>query len=273
MDAKTLLKRTLVFLLVLLVTIVLVVGGIILWDSLFPAQRATDFSNISFPGPDGVTLNGYLVAAEGQTAENPGPAVLLVHEFFGLNAGIVEKADRLAEQGYTVLAADAYRGRSTRLVPRAIFLVISTPREQVQADLQAAFSHLSALPNVAEEQVGAVGFCFGGTQVMHLATSNRDQAATVIFYGSGPITDPQQLGVMDENGPVLGIYGELDNSIPLAEVDGFREALESRDVEHEITVYPGVGHAFVTAENIDEPGPARQAWEQMLAFLQESLRP
>lgn len=271
MDAKTLLKRILVGLLLLLVAGVLILGGIILWDTVFPAQRATDFSNITFPGPEGVTLNGYLAQAEGHTEEDPGPAVLLVHEFFGLNAGIVEKADLLAEQGYTVLAADAYRGRSTGLVPRAIFLVVTTPREQIQADMQAAFEYLSELPQVDAGRIAAVGFCFGGTQVMHLATSNPDLAGTVIFYGSGPIADPQQLGVMDENGPVLGIYGELDNSIPLQEVEAFEQAMQTRGIEHEITIYPGVGHAFVSADNIQEPGPARQAWEQMLAFLDANL--
>lgn len=272
MDIRTLLKRILVGLLVLLAVGVLVIGGIILWDTLFPAQQATDFTNVNFTGPDGTALHAYL-ATPPEEATGPGPAVLLVHEFFGLNADIVAKADLLAEQGYTVLAADAYRGQSTKLVPRAIFLVVSTPRERIQADLQAGFEYLAGLAEVDPQQVAAVGFCFGGTQVMHLATSNPDLAGTVIFYGSGPISDPQQLGVMDQNGPVLGIYGENDTSIPVAEVEAFRQAMLDHGVEHEVSIYPGVGHAFVKSDNIQEAGPARQAWEQMLTFLDENLSP
>jgi carboxymethylenebutenolidase len=269
MERKTLLKRILIGLLALLAAGVLLIGGIVLWDTIFPAQQATDFTNVSYTGPDGTTLHAYLAEPVGGTT--PGPAVLMVHEFFGLNAGIIEKADRLAEQGYTVLAADGYRGQSTKLVPRAIWLVVTTPRERVQADLQAGFDYLAGLAQVDPEKVASVGFCFGGTQVMHLATTNADLAGTVIFYGSGPISDPQQLGVMDQGGPVLGIYGENDTSIPLDEVEAFRQAMEARGVAHEISIYPGVGHAFVTAENLDEPGPAGEAWQEMLAFLDINL--
>lgn len=270
MNTQSWLRRILFGLLAIVLLVLVALGGIILWDTLFPAQQVTDFANVSFSGPDGSTLYAYL-AAPSQSVEQPGPAVLLVHEFFGLNESIIEKADRLAAQGYTVLAADAYRGRTTRLIPRAIFLVLSTPRDQIQTDLQAGFNYLASLPQVDPHKIGAVGFCFGGTQVMYQATLNPDLRATVIYYGSGPITDPQNLGVMGENGPVLGIYGEQDASIPVSEVQAFEQAMQSRGVEHTVTIYPGVGHAFVTVEALQQPGPAEDAWTQMLAFLKGAL--
>ena len=88
----------------------------------------------------------------------------------------------------------------------------------------------------------------------------------------GPITDPAALGVMGKRGPVLGIYGEQDQGIPVAEVRGFELALRARGITHQITVYPGVGHAFVTSTSLAQPGAAQQAWGEMLAFLAKSLK-
>jgi carboxymethylenebutenolidase len=270
MPVRKLLTRILITAGVLLAVFVLAIFGIIAFDSLFPAQRASDFTNVTFSGPDGITLQGYYTQPAG---EGPFPAILMVHEFFGLNEDIIKKADLLAEQGYAVLAADAYRGNTTRLIPRAIWLVISTPGERVSADLQSAFRYLAELPQVDGRRIGTVGFCFGGTQVMRLATQLPDVAATVIFYGSGPITDPAALGAMDQGGPVLGIYGENDQSIPVDEVRGFEMAMQARGVESQVTIYPGVGHAFVDSETLAQPGPAQEAWIEMLNFLNQRLKP
>jgi carboxymethylenebutenolidase len=248
--------------------LVLVMVGIIAFDSIFPAQRATDFTNVTYPGVNGVALQGYLAAPSG---EGPFPAVLMIHEFYGLNEGIVKKADLLAQQGYVVLAPDAYRGNTTRLIPRAIWLTTTTPREQIAADIDAAFRYVSQIDQVDSERVGAVGFCFGGTQALRLGIRNPNLAANVIFYGSGLVTDPGELGVLGQNGPVLGIFGETDNSIPLEEVLAFDQAMDARQIENVVTVYPGVGHAFVQYESITQGNQARQAWEQMLSFLEENL--
>lgn len=270
MKSQNWLRRILIGLLAVLLLGIIAIVGVIFWDTIFPAQQVTDFSNVTFPGPDGTTLYGYLATPVQGTVQN-GPGLLLVHEFFGLNESIVQKADLLAGQGYTVLAVDAYRGKTTRLVPRAIFLVVTTPRDQIQADLQVGYNYLAGLAQVDPGKIGAVGFCFGGTQVMHMATTNAQVRATVIFYGSGPIDDPQSLGVMGQNGPVLGIYGEQDGSIPLTEVQAFEQAMQARGIEHTVTIYPGVGHAFVSVEALQQPGPAQEAWNQMLAFLKNSL--
>lgn len=248
--------------------LILGLAGVILYDSLFPAQTAADFTNITFPGPDGVTLRAYLAKPQG---DGPFPAVLLVHEFFGINQDITQKADLLAQQGYLVLAVDAYRGNTSPLVPRAVWLVLTTPQEHIRADIDAGFQYLAASPDVDAARIGALGFCFGGTQVMHLATRNPSLAATVIYYGNGPITSPQALGVMGQSGPVLGIYGEQDAGIPLDQVRAFEQAMNSRRVSNQVTIYPGVGHAFVHMDTLSGPGPAQDAWNQMLGFLEQAL--
>ncbi len=248
---------------------VLAVVGVIAFDGMFPSQRVTDFTNVTYAGVEGVTLRAYLARPAGT---GPHPALVMVHEFFGLNEDVVKKADVLAREGYVVLAVDAYRNQTTALVPRAIWLVVSTPQDRIAQDIDAGFAYLARLEGVDPQRVGAVGFCFGGTQVMKMSARNPDLAAAVIYYGSGPFSRPDQLGVMGARGPVLGIYGEQDTSIPVSEVRAFEQAMQARGVRHQVTIYPGVGHAFVKSDNIGVPGPAQQAWNEMLAFLGKSLK-
>jgi carboxymethylenebutenolidase len=214
-------------------------------------------------------LSAYLAEP---TGEGPFPAVLLIHEWWGLNEDIIALADRLAEQGYVVLAVDAYRDKTSNTVPGALMLTFTVPGEQIQADIAASFAYLLSLPQVQAEQIAAVGFCFGGRQAMLLGTRQADLAATVTFYGGSPITSADALGSLGENGPVLGIFGEEDASIPLEEVRAFESAMNTRNISNTITIYPGVGHAFLNSENIDEPGAPQQAWNQLLDFLAVTLQ-
>ena len=106
---------------------------------------------------------------------------------------------------------------------------------------------------------------------MYMGTRNPELAAVVIFYGSGPIQEASQLGSMKQAGPVLGIYGKEDGGIPMAQVRKFEEALDAREVENTITVYPGVGHAFVKSNTYRSGGAPEQAWKQMVTFLKTTL--
>jgi carboxymethylenebutenolidase len=248
---------------------ILILGGLIAFDSLFPAQRAAEFANVTYPGGSGITLQAYLARPE---SPDPTPAILLVHEFYGLNESITKKADLLAERGYTVLAVDAYRGKSTGLILRAGWLLLTTPPDQIDSDLDAGYAFWEGLEGVDPERIGVVGFCFGGTQVLRIGMRNPSPAATVIFYGTGLPTDPAGLGKLGTGGPVLAIFGSADRQIPLSRVYAFQEAMVTRDLRHRVTIYPGVGHAFVTYESLFLPGPGQDAWEEMLDFLAETLK-
>jgi carboxymethylenebutenolidase len=254
--------------------VVLALVGVILFDTLMPSQRVTDFTNVTFTDTGGATAGGathhaYLAKPEGA---GPHPGVLLIHEFFGLNADIVAKADILAREGYTVLAVDAYGGKTTKQLLRAILFVTTTPQERISRNVDAGYAYLAGLDGVDPGRIGAAGFCFGGTQVMQLGTRNPDLAAAAIFYGSGPIQDPAELGVLGQNGPVLGIFGEQDQSIPVSQVNGFKLAMDARGINNQVTIYPGVGHAFVHADNITAPGAAQDAWRELLDFLAATLK-
>jgi carboxymethylenebutenolidase len=224
--------------------------------------------NVRIPGPDGVTIEAYLALPSGSGRR---PAVLMIHEWWGLNNDIARMADALADEGYVVLAADAYRGEVARNVPGASSLVRGTPQERIAADLDAQLAWLRDHRRVDADRVASLGFCFGGTQSMRMGTRRSELAAVVIFYGGGPITDAGELGVMRQAGPVLGIYGEEDGNIPVSEVQAFEQALEEQDVKHTITIYPGVGHAFVKSDTYDNGETAEEAWNQMVAFLNDTL--
>ena len=113
---------------------------------------------------------GYLALPEG---EGTFPAVLMVHEWWGLNEEITHMADRLAEEGYIVLAMDTYRGQVTSQVPRAIFLRVTMPEAQIDQDMQSAYEYLISLPQVDAERIGGIGFCYGGGVILRHATQNR----------------------------------------------------------------------------------------------------
>lgn len=243
---------------------VLIIGGTAFGQNIMePADR-----NVTYRGPNGVNLRGYLAEPMGS---GKFPAVVMVHEWWGLNRDTAALADALAKEGYVVLAADAFRGSVAQKPEDAMKQLRGTPTEQIAADLDAAFNYLSSHPKVDPDRVASLGFCFGGTQSMYMGTRNPNLAAVVIFYGSGPITDPAMLGTMRSAGPVLGIYGAEDGNIPVEQVRKFEDALKMENVRHTISVYPGVGHAFVKSNTYRNGEAAERAWQQMLSFLYATL--
>ena len=260
-------RRILLGILGLIGLILVIFAGIIIFDGAFGTDTA-EFTNITYQDEDGNELIGYLAQPD-----EPGtyPAVLLIHEWWGLNEGITILADALAEEGYVVLAPDAYRGQVTAQFPRALWLRLTTPEEQVFNDIDAALAHVMDLENVNPNQVASMGFCFGGGHSLQLGMRQSENLALTIMYYGAVVTEPALLRPLTDNQPVLGIFGEDDQSIPVAGVLEFEAALNTLSIPNEITIYEGVGHAFLTEENYDEPGPAMDAWQQTLAFLAENF--
>ena len=263
-SARKWIKRILLGFLALFLALLLLVGGMFLWDTLFGAETA-DFTNTTYVDSEGNELLGYLARPAGP---GPHPGVLLIHEWWGLNEGITILADALAAEGYVVFAPDGYRGRLASTIPRALYLRLGTPAEQVEADMDAALAHLRELEGVDTDRVASMGFCFGGGHSLQLGLRQSENLALTILYYGAVVTEPELLRPLTDGQPVLGIFAEEDNTIFPEEVMEFEAALNSLDIENEITIYPGVGHAFLTEENYDEPGAAGDAWQQTLAFLE-----
>lgn len=260
-------RRTLIGLVVAAGLLIAIPAAIILIDAAFGADTA-DYANTTFINADGRELLGYLAEPEGP---GPHPAVLLLHEWWGLNEGITVLADALAAEGYVVFAPDAYRGRVTAQIPRALYLRLSTPEEQVKADLDAALAHLLSLPTVDRARVAGMGFCFGGGHSLMLGLRHTENIALTVLYYGDVITDADLLEPLMDSRGVLGIFGEEDQQIFVEDVLEFEAALDTLNIPNEITIYPGVGHAFLNEENFDEPGAAGEAWQQTLDFLAQRL--
>ncbi len=261
-------KRVLLGILVLVGGFVLFLAGSIAVDGLVGGGRIDAVTNTTIPGANGgPAVRAYVAKPEG---EGPFPTVIMIHEFFGLNESIVSKADLLAKEGYLVVAPDTFRGSTTAWIPRAIYQVITTKPEAVDADLDSVYAWLESQSDVAQDRVGVAGFCYGGRASLLYSLHNNKLAATVIFYGSSE-TDPAVLKNLP--GPVLGIFGGADQSIPLTEVDAFEKGLEAAGIPNQITVYDGQPHAFVQdAEGIQSGGAQAEAWNEMLAFLDANLK-
>ncbi len=231
-------------------------------------ERIEAVTNTTIPGLEGSPeVRAYVAKPQG---EGPFPVVIMIHEFFELNESIVGKAQGLAEEGYLVVAPDTFRGSTTSWIPRAIYQVITNKPEQVNQDLDAVYAWIEDQPEVARDRIGIVGFCYGGRAALTYSLNNDRLAATVVFYGS-PETDAEALRALP--GPLLGIFGGADRSIPVEVVQAFEAALEKAGVPHEITIYADQPHAFVTDINsIKAGGVQAEAWAQMLKFLDLNLK-
>ena len=261
-------KRVLLGILILFITLILFLAGSIAVDALTGADRLDNLANTIIPGSGGAPdVHAYVAQPEG---ERPFPTVIMIHEFWGVNESIISLADLLAEEGYLVIAPDTFRGSTTGWVPRAIFQVVSTMPENVNEDLDSVYVWLESQPNIDSNRIAIAGFCYGGRTSLAYSLHNSQLAATVVFYGS-PETDPAVLEALP--GPVLGIFGSADQSSPVEQVNPFDAALTESDVPHEITIYEGQPHAFVQdAAGVKAGGAQREAWNQMLRFLETNLK-
>ena len=264
----TWLRRIVLGLLSVVVALIIILASVIIYDATF-GQSSDAFTNVSFDNGAGMMLSGYL--AEPDTP-GPHPAVLLIHEWWGLNDGITVLADALAAEGYVVFAADAYRGNQTSMFPRALWLVMTTPEAQIRGDLDAALGYLRSQDSVDTSRVASMGFCFGGGHSLQLGLRQSENLAVTTMYYGAVVTDPDLLRPFTDGTAVLGIFAGEDQQILPADVLEFEAALNSLEIENQITIYDDVGHGFLDEENFEQPGIPGDAWQEALVFLDANLK-
>ena len=240
-----------------------------------PAPTPSNTTETNLPGLTRSTVSyhpnatGYLVYPQNGKSL---PAVVMIHEWWGLNQNIKNEAEKLASEGYAVLAVDMYNGQvaTDAAAARTYSSEVRNNTEAALENLKAAASHLSELPNVNSSRVASLGWCFGGGQSLQLALiAEQPLAATVIYYGN-LVTDPQELSSIDW--PVLGIFGATDQSIPVQTVNEFEAALDANGITNEIHIYEGVGHAFANPSGDNyAPEETADAWAKTLEFLEENV--
>lgn len=207
--------------------------------------------------------------------------VIVVQEAWGVNAHIGSVTAKLAAQGYLAAAPHLYHRVGDPAVDdfnAARPLLAGLNGADLTADLGDALAFL-ADEGVADDRIGIVGFCMGGTVALW-AAATLPVAAAVTFYGSG-ITKPRWSGVpagLELAGrlraPWLGFYGDKDRSIPVEDVEALRSALGSAGVAATILRYPDAGHAFATdpASPNHVPEAARDAWTRTFGWFDAHLR-
>lgn len=211
---------------------------------------------------------GYFVAPADMF--EPLPAVIMIHEWWGLNDNIRAMADRLAAEGFIVLAIDLYGGETaaTPAEARNLMLAVVEDPDSANDNIRDAYKFVSE--TAGAPRVGSLGWCFGGGWSLNTAQLFPDELdASVIYYGQ--VTDDEDK-LRPINSPILGLFAANDRGIKVASVDAFGEALQRLRKEHEIHVYPGVGHAFAnpTGNNYNAAA-ADDAWERTLEFLDAHL--
>jgi len=213
------------------------------------------------------TVEGFLVAPVGQ---GPFPALVVIHEWWGLNDQVKEEARRLAAEGYLALAVDLYRGRVAQDRDEAHELSRGLPDDRARRDLLAAFAYLAARPDVRADRIGSIGWCMGGGYSLQLALAEPRLAASVIYYGR-LATDESALAEL--RAPVLGLFGEEDRGITPESVRAFESALQKLGKPVEVHIYSGAGHAFANSTRPSyREAAARDAWEKTRAFLARHLK-
>src|SRR5450631_3270357 len=182
---------------------------------------AADGKPVSYKSGD-ETVQAVLYAPSGK---GPFPALVVIHEWWGLNDWVKDQASKLADQGYVTLAIDLYRGKVATTPEMAHEIMRGVPEDRAKRDLHAAFEFLASQPNVKKDRIGSIGWCMGGGYALNLALQEPTSAATVINYGH-LATDADSLKKI--NASVLGIFGGQDRGIPVEDVKKFEQALKQQ---------------------------------------------
>src|ERR1700688_987072 len=177
---------------------------------------AADGKPVSYKSGD-ETVQAVLYTPAGK---GPFPAIIVIHEYWGLNDWVKEQASKLSDQGYEALAIDLYRGKVATTPDLAHELMRGVPEDRAKRDLHAAFEFLQAQPNVKKDRIGAIGWCMGGGYALDVALQEPTLAADVINYGH-LATDPAELKKI--HAPVLGIFGGKDQGISPDDVKKFEQ--------------------------------------------------
>jgi carboxymethylenebutenolidase len=198
------------------------------------------------------------------------PAVIVIHEIFGLTDWEPKVADRLAKEGFVAILPDllsSKHGVSPADPDSGRKLVGQLEPERVTADLDAVYAYVNGLPSVSQDQIGVIGFCWGGGQSFRYATNNPKLRAAVVAYGPAPDTaDLKRI-----RAPVLGIYGENDERIN-ANLPLVTAAMQSAGKTFTSEVYPGTGHGFLKPGRQGSDGPqVEKAWARILEFYRARL--
>lgn len=215
------------------------------------------------------TVHGVLYLPPGHGVH---PALVVIHEWWGLTGWVKDQAQDFARQGYVALAVDLYGGQVTDNPQMASHLMSGLSQQRSVATLTGAVALLSRRKDVDPHRIGAIGWCMGGGFAAQLAIADPSLRAVVINYGELP-TDRASLERI--HAAVLGNFGGLDRGITPADVHAFATTMQSLGKNINVKIYPDAGHAFQNPNNKNgyRPADTVNAKARERKFLARELKP
>jgi len=225
----------------------------------------------------GAGTMGLYIAEPGTDARG---AVIVLQEAFGVNAHIRDICGRFADHGYLAVAPHLFhRSGDPELgyddMQEVMPFIMQLQADEVEADVNATLDHLATL-GLPAERVAAVGFCMGGS-ISFVAACFWRLGAAVTFYGGGIAQSRFGFPPLFDIAPTLqtpwlGLFGDLDASIPTNEVDGLATAVAQASPETDVVRYPEANHGFhCDARSSYHEASAKDAWQRTLTFLDQHI--
>ena len=225
---------------------------------------------ISFPS-NGSDASGYLVRPDGGS----GPGVLVIQEWWGLDSGIKEMANRLGTAGFVALAPDLYHGELAAHdeMDKANELMNAMPPDRAARDMSGAIDYLAGLDGVTSSGIGVVGFCMGGMLSFLIAAARPDKVVAVApFYGFPPPGMEPDWSKLTAT--IRGHMAEHDDFFTPEGAKALEAKLQGMGKDVSLTIHPGTGHAFMAPHNalgtLNEE-VASVIWPQVVEFLHDKL--
>jgi len=234
-----------------------------------PARPVTG-AEVVYATVGGKEIHGYL--SRPAAAKGPLPGIIVIHEWWGLNDNIRRMADRLAGEGYEALAVDLYDGQPAAKTPdeaKKLVMGVMSDKDSAKDNLRQAYAYLHDHEHAT--RMGVIGWCFGGGWALQTALLFPDKLDAAVMYYGQPVTDVKTLATLKM--PLLGLFGEEDMGITVADVLNFQDALKQAGVDADIHEYPGAGHAFANPSGEHyNPAVAKDAWQRTVAFFKQHLQ-
>jgi carboxymethylenebutenolidase len=232
-------------------------------------RQAVISERLAYGDVDDRLVYGYFVFPADMV--EPLSAVIVIHDWWGLNDNVRAMSDRLAAEGYIVFAVDLYDGETATSAGAAsqhMLRVVEHP-ETAQENIRKAYEWVN--DTAGAPRIGSLGWGFGGGWSLNTALLFPDDLdAAVIYYGQ-VTADEEELRPL--NVPVLGHFGSADEGISLASVRSFEDALERLRKDHDIQVYARAEHAFANpTSDTYNAKVAEDAWQKTLEFLGRNLK-
>jgi dienelactone hydrolase len=201
---------------------------------------------VTYLGGD-TTMNSFV--AYDQTSDKKRPAVLIIPEWWGVNEYVKGRARQLAALGYIAMAVDVYGYGKTAPTPDSAMKLAAPFYKDphiAKTRFDAALEKIKTYPQTDAHEIAAIGYCFGGAQVLNLARQGEDLKGVVSFHGNliGAVKADKSL----LKAKILVCHGEADQFVKPAEVAAFKKQMDSIGADYTLKIYPGATHAFTNPD-------------------------